>query len=366
VAGRHQNSPTVERTRLRRAPIAVVLGTLALAVAGVGIGVGALEYVTRSGPTNAAASNACVTRPEINVVAAPQIAAAVSAVSTHWLATHPAISGACPTVIVHSTASATEAAALAKPGATLPDLWIADSSVWLTRLHHDAPNAPAGEVVYPSVASSPLVIATTAGHQTQLSQTATAGWQAALSSTSTTPMALVDPGTNTAGLLALLTVGSTADALPTALLDSLAHSGLSTVAAGLADLQAHPATARSFPASEQDVIRANVGSPDGSTPVAVAVYPTGRAIGLDFPVAQFSPAGSAGTQQDAAAALVSQLSKPFAQAQFVKAGLRDAAGTVPVDDVSALGASPQTVSALPSPSAATIAGVLAAWRGAAG
>jgi hypothetical protein len=369
VAGRHQSAARSEQPR-RRAPLAIVLVTLAAAVLGVGLSVAALEYPTSSSPADAAAATKCTTRPALTVVAAPQIAPAIQASATGWLAGRPAIGGACPTITVHSTDSAAEEKALSQPGAALPDLWIPDSTVWVTRL--DAATAGAaltGEVGYPSIASSPLVIATTAGHQTALNQVAAQGWRAVLTTTST-PMAIVDPATNTDGLLALLTLDSTSgaanDGAAGAALTTLAKDPIAKTAEGLVDLRTHPAMAPSFAASEQEVVTANVGTPDGGTPVAVAVYPSGPNLALDFPVVQFSPSGSDRSRPSAAAAFVSQLSQPAAQGQLARAGLRDAAGDPLTADVSALGAAPQTVTLLAPPAGPTIDAAVLGWTKAVG
>jgi hypothetical protein len=329
-------------------------------VVGAGVTIAALEYASHSSSADAAAANGCVTRPVLNVVAAPAISTAISATATHWLAGHPTIGGACPTINVQSVDAATEEARLATPGAPRPDLWIADSSVWLTRLRGDAGATLPGQVSYPSIAMSPLVLATTAGHQTEVAAAAAKGWTTALD-TSTTPMALVDPATSTDGLLALLTANSAGSPTLPATLKAMSRTTIASAAAGLTDLRAHPATAPSFPASEQEIIKANTGTPDGGTPVAVAVYPAGVSLQLDFPVAQFSPAGSEPPQQVAAAAFVSQLSQPFALAQYNAAGLRDPAGDPVATDESALGGSQQVVTALAPPSMAQIRAAMKLW-----
>jgi Ca-activated chloride channel homolog len=365
VAGRHQSSPTLEKSRRLKAPLLVML-ILGAVVVGAGLSIAALEYPSHSGSADAAAATSCVTRPALTVVAAPSISGAIAATAKHWLAGHPTIGGACPTITVQSADSATEETSLAKPGAVLPDLWVTDSSVWLTRLRADATSAGtklSGEVSYPSIAMSPLVLATTAGHQSQLAAAAAKGWTSVLASNAT-PMALVDPTTSTDGLLALLTANSTSSSALPATLKVMAHSTITTAATGLTDLRAHPATASSFPASEQEVINANLASPAGGTPVAMAVYPAGVSLQLDFPVAQFSPAGTDAAQQVAAAAFVSQLAQPFAAQQFNAAGLRDPAGDPVTPDQTALGASPPVVTALAPPSMAQIAATLKLWTNA--
>jgi hypothetical protein len=86
---------------------------------------------------------------------------------------------------------------------------------------------------------------------------------------------------------------------------------------------------------------------------------------LDFPVLQFSPAGSDTGRTAAAAAFVTQLSQPFALQQYAASGLRDPSGDPLSVDPTGIGTSPQIVTALATPSIAAITTAMHAWQQAA-
>ncbi len=95
------------------------------------------------------------------------------------------IDGACPTVTVKTSSAATTEAALAKPDTTLPDVWLPDSSLWVQQLRSDIDGQDTDAQsmwVYPAVASSPLVLATTSANQAAASTLAQSGWAAVLAS----------------------------------------------------------------------------------------------------------------------------------------------------------------------------------------
>src|SRR6201999_2763542 len=132
------------------------------------------------------------------------IAAVITDVAAHWSATRPVIDGACPTVVVHAITAATEERALAQPNVVLPDMWIPDSSLWIRRLQTDTAGQDSRVQslwLYPAIASSPLVLASSGPTAARLRGPAAKGWVSAL--TGSSAVSMLDPNTTTEGLLTL-------------------------------------------------------------------------------------------------------------------------------------------------------------------
>jgi Mg-chelatase subunit ChlD len=141
---------------------------------------------------------------------------------------------------------------------------------------------------------------------------------------------MTDPGTDTAGLLTLLTAQSALDT-PAAgpsrdLVSTLVKVSSASVinpASGFLALRDRASTALAFPSSEQAVL---VAGQTVSGLNAVSVYPTGKALTLDYPVVQFTRPGGDPNRRNATVAFVDQLTSHFARERFAAAGFRDAAG----------------------------------------
>jgi hypothetical protein len=173
-------------------------------------------YRTRHQPS-------CSGRVAISVAAAPEIAPAVQAVATRWATALTA--GACTSVTVTLADPGDVAAAVAgQRGLTLsglgqangktrvPDVWIPDSSTWLTRMR------AAGTDLVPtqsaSIATSPIVLAV----PQPLAKTL--GWPGArltwtallqkMNSDTTLKAGVVEPGRDAAGLNTLLALNAVA------------------------------------------------------------------------------------------------------------------------------------------------------------
>ncbi|MFL6100497.1 MAG: VWA domain-containing protein [Actinomycetales bacterium] len=327
MAGRHVDAQPRQRSRRRLLlPVVAVLAVGALVA-------GAAYYVFR--PTSSSDGQTdsigrCTSGVSLDVVTAPSIAAAVRDVAAHWTDSHPDLNGACPTVNIRGVASASQEEALAKPDVTVPDVWIPDSTLWVQRLRSDVDgtDAPARSLwLYPPIATSPLVLATSPERAGTLKAPART-WAATLGQA--TGVAMTNPASDTAGLLTLLTVQnelqSEAGTPTRALVSTLVRASQAPVvapAAGFLALRDHPTTAAAFPSSEQSVVAAEQ---DTSGLKATSVYPTGKALELDFPVVQFSRPGGDPDRRNATVALVDQLRSRFATARFGAAGLRDAEG----------------------------------------
>jgi hypothetical protein len=318
-------------------------------------------------------------------VAAPAIAPAISDLAASWVAGHPVVDGACPTVTVHTASAATEEATLAKPDTTLPDVWIPDSSLWVQQLRTDIDGQDTDAQslwVYPSIASSPLVLATTEAAQGAFTSTAASGWGAVLTAPN---VSIIDPTASTNGLLTVLTAQSllsgtdgSGTAQPAAdtpaapsrqyvnAMVTLSHSTLSDTNAAFLSLQQHPGSQLAFPATEQEVIASNAGK--GAGAAAMAVYPSGKVLSEDFPAVQFAPPGGNPAQRDAATQFTAALTASSAQARLRAAGLRDATGRpLPTGSGSTTGTGATTtaIADLSSPNSDQVADGLRVWSAAA-
>jgi Ca-activated chloride channel family protein len=199
MAGRHQQTSAAPRAgRLRL--VLILVGVVVLAAAGT-LTVVLLRSSNKSTAAGGASSSTCASGVTLQVAAAPAIAPVLSEVATNWAKTKPVVDGACPTVVVRSVTGATEAVALAKPDVTLPDVWVPDSSLWIQQLKADTAgiDAPVQSLwSYPSIASSPLVLATTSANLAAVTASAATGWAGALAATA--PVSMLDPTTSTDGL----------------------------------------------------------------------------------------------------------------------------------------------------------------------
>ncbi|MBT8225887.1 MAG: solute-binding protein [Dactylosporangium sp.] len=162
-----------------------------------------------------AADAACGDTAQVVLAVAPDITAPVEMAVQDWLATGPRAAGRCVAIELRPTEPADVAAALAKrsgltltgiakpsAGLDLPDIWIPDSSMWLTRLGQTGvgslPEQP------PSLARSPVVVATP---QTEGGGQAGLGWNGLAGHLTETPgskLGIVDPLRDGAGLLGVL------------------------------------------------------------------------------------------------------------------------------------------------------------------
>ncbi|MEP6599734.1 MAG: VWA domain-containing protein [Actinomycetota bacterium] len=263
------------------------------------------------------------------MVADPSIAAAIEDIAARWTASAPVVSGACPTVSVRSMASATMAAQLVNTDTSLPQVWIPDSTAWVDRVRHDTAgrDSPVSSLwLYPPIARSPLVLATTATGLEATRATAARGWASVLSGPA--PPVTLEPRRNTEGLATLLTAQTLVNGAGTTprrqLIDALVRLSRQTVpdsAAGLGLVRQHPSTARAVVISERAALELNA-KRNVADQVGL-IYPRGAAVGLDWPVVQFSPPGGEPALRDATTTFVAQLSTPESLKRLQSTGLRN-------------------------------------------
>jgi Ca-activated chloride channel homolog len=203
--------------RAGRSGASRVLLTLLVLVLVAGAGVGGWFGYHRWQHKETAAS--CSSAGGLAIAAAPEIAPAVSQLAADWNAQRTTVDGSCVKLTVSAATPAGEAAAIAGAssvsvnglgqanGATaVPDVWIPDSSTWLSRLTSASPQlAMSGS----SVATSPIVIALPQPVAAALGD-AKPTWSTLLAKLSTGQIqpGLVDPNVDASGLAALLAVGS--------------------------------------------------------------------------------------------------------------------------------------------------------------
>jgi Ca-activated chloride channel family protein len=251
----------------------------------------------------------------------------------------------------------------------VPDVWIADSSSWLTRLRGAVPGFTVADEG--SVAVSPVVLGMPEPDAKQL------GWPAkklgygdvvhALTTSTTLRAGIAEPARDAVGLSGLLALDTAAGGDLPGVLHSLA-AGRSALRDNL--LQQFPQTGDAgtvaadlgvAPLSEHDVVEYNAGAPDVHL---AAVYPTPAPAAMDYPFIIMPGAGPA--QESAAHTLFQALRSTTALERLGRDGFRGPDGRSPVTFTAPDGA-PATVTA-PAPGKqdtddAAINRALAGWSG---
>jgi Ca-activated chloride channel family protein len=292
----------------------------------------------------------CTGSIQLNVAAAAEIAPAVGSTAAQWIKDGANVNGTCVAVNVQAMNPATVAAAVAREhkvtlaglpaapaDATVPDVWVADSSTWLLRLKSEAPGFTPTDLK--PLAQSPIVV----GMPEPIAQTIgwpdkKLDWKTLLNLLTTSTQlrtGITDPIRDATGLSGLLALGQAAgagaqaQALKVAALRALAQ-GSSNLRADL--LQKFPqstdpndvATSLSAaPLSEADVVAYNAQKP----PVPlVALYMEPSPPPLDYPYAVMPEIDI--TKSGAAEALRAQLQSNAFKDALATAGLRAPDGSV--------------------------------------
>lgn len=314
----------------------------------------AIVVVLRSGngKTPAAATSsssaACTNGVNLDVITTPAIEAAVQQVAQTWVGDKPQVGANCVAVQVSGGDSSTTAEEIGAKQTN--EVWIPDSSIWPMQLEAVHPSLAPSLAIGQSVGTSPLVVAAAPGHTAPLAATAKAGWPAILTSSD---VAVPNPLTTASGALATLVVQSAAGSAPTSAptlvgaFGRLAASSVPSVSSGFAALQTKPTSAPPFVSSEQDLVLAN----RGQTPrVADAVYPSGPAPVLDFPVVRISRPDASPQLVAAQKLFISQLTGSDARQAFAASGLRadPKLPLAPATDVTGIEQQPVTATSTPS------------------
>ncbi len=365
---------------------------LAAAVAGVLVIAGVVGVTVGGGGPGRAMLSGCTGSPITVTVAAPSGPfAALDRLAKAWTSRRPDLHGRCLAATITRKDSNQVAAALS-PGwdpvrdGTRPDVWIPESSLWLSAAAGRPEAAAMLPADTPSLASSPVVIALRAPVAQTLGWpereltwpevigafVAPGGWaKLGHPEWSQLRVGMVDPGGSTAGLAAVLAIldpegnagnGTLSDAQ---LVASLGFTqALGAVAPDTAQFftaQADPASPiAAFPALETDVAAFDRGNPDHPL---VPVYPASAPIVADYPYATLNASWVDADTRAAAAQFLHYLRGNGGQDAFGVAGLRAPDRTI--RDTAALPAAQGFPAPVPAPrnnpNAATLSGLITQW-----
>ena len=362
------------------------------AVIAVVLVIAGVTALALSGGAGRAILSSCSGAPlTVTVVAPSGPLPTLDRLARAWTARRPDLHGRCLAATVSRKESNQVAAALS-PGwdptrdGTRPDVWVPESSLWLSV----AAGRPDAAQLLPasptSIASSPVVVALRTPvaqalgwpqHQLTWQEVIGAfvtpgGWaKLGHPEWSQLRVGMVDPGGSTAGLAAVLSIldqggsggsGTLSDAQLVASLGfTQALGAVVPDGAQFFTAQADPTSPiAAFPALETDVAAFNRGNPDHRM---VPVYPGNAPIVADYPYTVLSAPWVDADMRAAAGQFLDYLRGSAGQDAFGVAGLRGSDHSI--RDAAALPASlgfPATVPApRPNPNAATLSGLITQW-----
>jgi len=330
--GRHAS--TSARSGIAARP--ALLGGLAVLLVAV-LAAGLVIWWVGRDDDAAADSAGCTGQQTVRVTVAPE----VGALAQQLLAQPQPLGGdACAVAQVTAEEPLQTLADLGALGAdALPQVWVPNSSLWAARA------GSAGLDAAGSLATSPLVLATSRAAADQLGWTSTPPtWGSAL--TTDRPLAVPDLAASAEGLSALAAVrqslggGADADNAVVEAVLAAARGEVPTPADALTAGTQGGADAPLVPVSEQEVLAANKAAGSDSL---VAVYPSDGSPSLDYPVLRVTAADQAA--QPAVDAVVAALTSASSGTQARAAGFRDREGAAPD------GAGPETGVQVPTPTA---------------
>lgn len=331
MPGRHRSQQAASdgRRGSRLAIAAAALAVVAVAAWALLAAQDASDVAGASASPDAGTQLPCETTVVVPVAAAASIAEVVEGVA----ATAQAEGSLGPCVEVSVTAEESQAMADSTLTSDSASVWVADASMWA-----DYMTERLGEGAVQnrgSMASSPLVVAATASAAEQLGDVAAEAapsvlWAQALGSP--VGLGIVDPETSTEGLATLATLGGLlgaepGDAPPQDLVRSyvgMSRGVIPTVDEAIALLGSSDA-APLVATTEQSVL-AHAAESDGAV---VALYPSPATSVFDYPVLRLNRPGEAEGVDEAAAALIEQLTSPPAQQAAQQAGFRGPDGSPP-------------------------------------
>ncbi|GAA3156659.1 substrate-binding domain-containing protein [Planomonospora alba] len=372
VGGRHRTDelddgyasyrePSRRRRGGRGKVLVPLAGSVALAVL---LGVAAFVIINRDRGCSGDAA-------ELRVTASPDIHLAVSQIAERFNKAGHDVGGGCASIKVAKAASSTVAAGLSGSGGKVGamDLWIPDSSLWVTTARSKNPDVPAPIV---SVAQSPVVLAASGSVVANLRRSlGDASWAGMIDATNAANVdgpgrkvrvLTLDPALNAAGLGALLAasaVATTAGAGEQQLVGAMKTLSGSTVKDQNALLSSLSVKGTRIPlgvSSEQGVWAFN--STKKPEVPAVPLYPAEGTFNLDYPaVITTEDAGA----REVAEAFVKELGTAAAQKTLQDQGFRtpDGKGGKAISDTDGFRA--EAPEALPTPDAKTVARMAQSW-----
>ena len=339
--GRHYRHPSKGQR------VALAAGVV-IAVAAV---VAAVTILVRSGSTDTASGSSATPSTNASAAAGSAGSADTSATANCALtvAAAPEIADAVGTVAAQTkdcqiTVSAVDPADFATSwtaaGATHPDVWIPDSSVWVSWASGAGVTVPAGP---PSIATSPVVYALAAPTAQALSAAGPVTVKSLLGTRlSATPIRMGLPAPRESadaigGIFALQSAVAGQSDARAALTWGLRSSPANLPTAGsdpLARIGSDPGTA--VPVSEQALWAHNQ---QAGSAQAVAVYPTAGAE-LDYPYVELDSGDDSGASDE----LLRSLLAADGTAALQSVGFRDPSGSAGAALTGAAGINPQTPS----------------------
>jgi Bacterial extracellular solute-binding protein/von Willebrand factor type A domain len=365
------------RRAVRRRSLSTLIGPLAGAI-GLAILLGAGVYAL-------AGTHACGNGDPIKltVAAAPEIAPAITDITKSFDKERHSVDGKC----VEATVKASDPAGMSTvlsgggsvPGEATPDVWIPDSSLWVTLVRSTAKGAASVRLTPTSVAKTPIVVATSRTFATKLrTQGIRPSWDMLLKATDalsagavskndmlpadSVHLQILDPNRSAGGIGAvvmtreLLQGDPNADAIFTQIVRNVQNSLSPTPQAlfGSFHRDLH-GRAPVVIVPEQAVWKFNHGAP--ATP-ASAIYPSEGLLSLDYP---FTLATDNEAKVRAAGLLEQAMGGAQAKSAVAALGFRSPDGH-PGDGFTAQsGLSPRVPRALPTPAAGDVTDVMQAW-----
>ena len=327
--GRHSRRPSKGQRAALAAGVVIAIAAVIGAVT-ILVRSGSNDTASSTGTPNTNASTAAASGCAMSVAAAPEIADAVRSVAAQVTDCQVTVSAVDP---------ANFAAAWTAAGATHPDVWIPDSSVWVSWAAGAGVPVPAGPT---SIATSPVVYALAAPTAQSLSAAGPVTIKSLLGTRlSATPIRMGLPAPRQSadavgGILALQSAVAGQSDARAALTWGLRSSPANLPTSGsdlLARIGSDPGTA--VPVTEQALWAHNQ---QAGSAQAVAVYPT-TGTELDYPFIALS-----GATSGAADELLRSLLAPEGRSALQSAGFRDPSGAAGASLTGAAGINAQAPS----------------------
>jgi hypothetical protein len=297
----------------------------------------------------AAPVSACQ-RTQVQVTVSPELADAVASLVQPLQGSRLSDGTCLQTAVTPQAALDTVRAAQTVPANQAPQLWIPESSLWERQVDTWPLQLES------SMASSPLVIATSEAVATQLGWAAhPPTWADALSGVR--PVAMPDLRNNASGVLSVLGLWQSLNRTPTA--DRAVAAAVLASTRSTAPTPAFvvdkavtndPATPL-LVTSELNVFATNRGNASSRM---VAVYPRNGSPSLDYPILRVAPRSQSTSKSIATDTIVTALEGSAARDLVRRSGLRDANGSGP----GGTGVSTEAVGALDIPQPAEITAFL--------
>jgi hypothetical protein len=365
------------RRAVRRRSLSTLIGPLAGAI-GLAILLGAGVYAL-AGSRGCGGSDAI----RLNVAVAPEIAPAMNDVTKAFDGEKHSIDGKCVQAKVKASNPAGMSTILSGggsvPGEIDPDVWIPDSSLWVTVVHSTTKGASRVSMTPTSVAKTPIVVATPRAFATKIhNQGIRPTWDMLLKATdalsagavskndmlpaNSVHLQILDPNSNAGGMAAvvmthmLLQGDPNADPIFTQIVRNVQNSISPTPQALFASFHRDlHGRAPVLIVPEQSVWKFNHGNP--ATP-ATALYPSEGLLSLDYP---FTLATDDKMKVRAAGLLEQAMNTAQAKKAVQALGFRTPDGHPGDDFTTKSGLSPRVPRALPSPGTGDVADVMQAW-----